>query len=154
DAARLRREFSRYCGGGLNSVRRRQRSDFRRLFLVYKQMRVGKIGRFQFGAGDDDARAKLGQAIQPDGEIARQADAAMRWRVADMFSIVHGEGGRGDALHVGHRRIAVDVRAMKDLLLDDAEDAERRWMARHASGDGSVRNMDAIAVQVELLLID
>src|SRR6476469_9988458 len=34
----------------------------------------------------------------------------------------------GDALHVGHGRIAVNVRAMPSLLADHAEDAEGRWM--------------------------
>src|SRR5215475_12110933 len=45
------------------------------------------------------------------------------------------DAGPGDALHVGHRRAAVDVGGVPSLAADDGEDPRRRAMARHARRD-------------------
>jgi hypothetical protein len=127
-------KLGRLGGDGLSAVHGR-RCDLRRLFLMHEQMRVGEFHRLQFGTGNNHAGVELGEAVQPHGEIMRHADAAMRGRVADIRAFMHGDARPGDALHVRHRRIAVDVRTMEELFLDDAEDAERRRMARYAGGD-------------------
>jgi len=117
-------------------------------------MRIGELGRLEFRVRNDDARVELGEAVQPRGEIMRHADAAMRRSMADTFAFVHGDARPGDALHVRHRRTAVDVRAVEDLFLNDAEDAQRRRQARHSGRDRRIRDMHAVAVKVQLLLID
>src|SRR5947207_15462113 len=84
----------------------------------------------------------------------RHAYAAVRGGMADILAFMHGDTRPGNALHIGHRRIAIDVRAMKHLFLDDAEDTERRRMVGYAGGDRGVGDMDAVAVPMQLLLID
>ena len=63
------------------------------------------------------------------------ADAAMRGRVTDILAFMHSDARPGDALHERHRRITVDVRAVENLFLDDAEDAEGCRMSGYAGGD-------------------
>jgi len=142
------------CGGGAIIDRIGRRRDFGRYFLVHEQMRIGELGGLEFRVRNDDARVELGEAVQPHGEIMRHADAAMRRSMADTFAFVHGDAGPCDTLHVRHRRTAVDVRAVEDLFLNDAENAQRRRQARHSGRDRSIRDMHAIAIKVQLLLID
>ena len=98
-------------------------------YLVHEQMRIGELDRFQVRSRDDHAHAEPGQAVQPDRKIVRHADAAMRCRMADIFALMQRHARPGDALHEGHRRVAVDIGTVEDLLLDDAEHAERRRQA-------------------------
>ena len=94
------------------------------------------------------------EAVQPHRKIVRHADAAMRCPMADIFALMQRDARPGDALHEGHRRIAVDIGAVEDLFLDDAEDAQRGRQAGHAGGDRGVRDVRAVAVEMQLLLID
>src|SRR5580704_3217957 len=43
---------------------------------------------------------------------------------------------------------------MKNLLLDDAENAQGCGQCRHSGRNGRVRNVHAVAIEMELLLID
>src|SRR6516165_813295 len=114
-------------------------------------MRIGELGGLEFKVRNDDARVEFGEAVQLDGEIMWHADAAMRRSMADTFAFVHGDAGPGDTLHVRHRGTAVDVRPVEDLFLNDAEDAQRCWQARHSGRDRSIRDMHAVAIKVQLL---
>src|SRR5262249_15000494 len=60
----------------------------------------------------------------------------------------------GDALHVRHRRIAVEIGVVIAVLLDDAEDARWRRTAGHAGGDRPLRHAHAIAKEHHLLIAD
>ena len=64
------------------------------------------------------------------------------------------QGRPGDALHIRHRRAAVDVGFVVALPADDAEDAHRGGMARYAGRDRRVRYVLPVAVEVQLLLVD
>ena len=55
-----------------------------------------------------------GSTVEPDRKFARHADAAMRRPMADIFTLVERDTGPGDALHVRHRRVAVDIGAVED----------------------------------------
>src|SRR5215471_18877026 len=60
----------------------------------------------------------------------------------------------GDALHEIHGRVAVDVGVVPAILLDDAEHACRRRMARHPGGDARIRDGLTVGIKREPLLIE
>ena len=103
---------------------------------------------------DDHARADAGHAPQALREFARQPDAAVRRRIAGQPALVHRHARPGDALHVGHRRVAVEVGAVMQVLLDHAEHALRRRMAGHAGRDRRMRERLAVGIDGEPLLLD
>ena len=84
----------------------------------------------------------------------RHPDAAVRRRMAQIHALVQGDARPGDALHEGHRRIAVNIRVMEAILLDDAEHAHRSRMLGHAGRNGRIRHLHAVAIEMEALLID
>jgi len=121
---------------------------------VHEEVRVGEVLRKQFGASDDDAGAETGQGPQPRSELLRQADAAVRGRMAEILTLMQGDAGQGNPLHEGHRRAAVEIGFVVALLVDDAEHAHRRRMPRYSGRDRRVSDMRSVAVEVELLLAD
>ena len=60
----------------------------------------------------------------------------------------------GDALHVGHRGAAIDIRAVPSFFADHAEDAERRWMTLNSSRDRRACDQRAVVIKRELLVCD
>ena len=78
-----------------------------------EQARAGDFGKRDVVLRDDHARADLGDAPQPLRELARQADAAVRGRTAGHDALMHRDTRPGDALHVGHRRAAVEIRLVE-----------------------------------------
>ena len=103
---------------------------------------------------DDHARADPGDAPQALRELARQPDAAVRGRIAGQPAFMHRDARPGDPLHIGHRRGAVEVRAVMQVLLDHAEHALRRRVAGHAGRDRRLRERLTIGVQRQPLLLD
>ena len=59
----------------------------------------------------------------------------MRGGVAWQSALVHGDAGPGEALHVGHGRVVIEVGTVDALFADDAEDAVRCWVIGHAGRD-------------------
>src|SRR5580692_2027681 len=84
----------------------------------------------------------------------RHADAPMRGAMADVLAFMERYARPGDALHERHRRAAVDIGPVKDLLLDDVKDTERSRQAWHASRHRRIGDVLAVAVDMQLLLID
>ena len=78
----------------------------------------------------------------------------MRRRIARQYAFMHRDAGPGDALHVGHRCVAVEIGAVKLRLADNAEDAGRRRMARGAGGDRRFCEQHAVIVNADALLLD
>ena len=74
--------------------------------------------------------------------------------MAQIAAFVQRDTRPGDALHEGHRRAAIDVRVVQTVLLNDAENADRRGMPGHAGCDQRFRHFGSVAVKVQLLLID
>ena len=75
-------------------------------------------------------------------------------RVARHHALVHGDTRPGDALHVRHRRAAVDVRMMVAVLLDHAEDAHRRGVPRHAGRDRTRHDRRSVIIDGDVLAAD
>ena len=67
---------------------------------------------------------------------------------------MHGDARPGDPLHEIHRRVVIEIGAVPAILLDDAEHAGRRRMARHAGRNARMGNRLAVRVERELLLVD
>ena len=88
-----------------------------------------------FLMGNDDPLVPLRKAVQPLGELMGQPHAAMRGGVAWQSALVHGDAGPGEALHVGHGRVVIEVGTVDALFADDAEDAVRCWVIGHAGRD-------------------
>ncbi len=78
----------------------------------------------------------------------------MRSLMADARAFMQGHARPGDALHVGHRRVIVDVGMMIAVALDHAEHAERSEMAGHAGRNRRIGDVHAVAVKMQSLLID
>src|SRR5690348_693888 len=110
--------------------------------------------RRHIAGSDDDARSHLGPVPHLDGKRHRHADAAMRGGMARQDASMHGNAGPSDPLHVGHGRAAIDVGMMKPMLLNYAENAHRRWVARHARGNRCFRKQPVSVVNPDLLLSD
>ena len=79
--------------------------------------------------GNDHAHAHLGNVEQTTGKFVRQADAAMRSRMPRQHPAMERDARPGEALHVGHEGIVVEVGIVLRLLLEDAEDAGGRFAA-------------------------
>ena len=73
---------------------------------------------------------------------------------AGQHALMHRHARPGDALHEEHRRVAVDVRPVKAVLLDDAEYAHRGRVAGRAGRNRRLRHADAIAVKRKALAAD
>src|SRR6516164_8816342 len=84
-----------------------------------------EFDRSEVVVSHDDAYAEVGNGPQLLGEVMRHANAAVRGRITRQHAFVQRHPRPGDALHVRHRRIAVEIGVVIAVLLDDAEDA--RW---------------------------
>ena len=122
--------------------------------LLRDQQRMREVDRRDLAGGDDHARAHPGPVPHLHGECHRQADAAVRRRIARQRAGVHRDARPGDALHVRHRRAAIDIGVVHLCLLDDAEHAHRRRMAVHAGRDRGFREQSVGVVDPNLLLLD
>ena len=111
------------------------------------------LDRRGFVAGDDDARADLGGLPQKLREFGRQADAAVRGRIAGQGTFVQGCSGPGDPLHVGHLGV-VEIGNVMAVLLQNAEDADRGRMGCGARGNLGLRDGLAVGVERRALLVD
>src|SRR5262249_34119611 len=70
------------------------------------------------------------------------------------FAFVQRDAGPGQPLHERHWRIAVDVRFVKAVLLDDAEHAGRRRMPGSAGRDRSLGNDVRAVIDFDALAAD
>src|SRR5262249_27664598 len=113
-----------------------------------------EFDRSEVVVSHDDSYAEIGDGPQLLSEVVRHANAAMRGRIARQHAFVQRHPRPGDALHVWHRRIAVEVGVVVAVLLDDTEDARRRRTAGHAGGDRPLRHAHAIAKKRHFLATD
>src|SRR5262249_42241019 len=114
-----RKGFAPRCGNlGHPWLRAVGNGHGRWLQCRYRQEPVCKGYRCDLVRRDDDALADLGETPQALRGACRQTDAAMRSGVARYYAQVHRDAGPGDALHVRHRRTAVDVRAVVAFAAD------------------------------------
>ena len=79
--------------------------------------------------GNDHAHAHLGDVEETTGKFERQADAAVRSRMPRQHPAVERDARPGEALHVGHERVVVEVRIVLRLFFEDAKDAGGRFAA-------------------------
>ena len=116
-----------------------------RLWLGHEQAGMHEIDRRDFVPGDDHPCAEPCRRPEPRRKFTRQADAAVRSRNAGQHALMHRDARPGQALHEEHRRVVVDVRAVKAVLLDDAEHAHRGRMAGRAGRNRCLHHAHAIA---------
>ena len=134
-------------GGGHDRNRRRG-------VFTHEQVRVGELLRRKLGIGDEYFGAEFAHRIQAHCEIVRHANAAVRRRMAQIHALMQGHARPSDVLHEGHGRRAIDVGLAKELLLNDAERADRRRMLWNAGCHQCFGDFFAVAVKVQLLLVD
>ena len=77
---------------------------------------------------DNHAHADAADTPQSRRKVARQANAAVRCRIARHDALMHGDAGPRHPLHEGHRGTAVDVGFVIAVALQDAEHACWRAM--------------------------
>src|SRR5687768_117772 len=94
----------------------------------------------QFIARDDNARPELGGWPQLRGEITRQANASVRGRITGQHTLVQRHARPGEALHVRHWSIAVEIGPVMAVLLEDAEHTQWGRMTGGAGGDRALRH--------------
>ncbi len=78
-------------------------------------------GRY-IGWRHDHPHAHCRRVEQACGEVERHPDTAMRGRMSWQDAAVERDARPGDALHVGHVGIVIDVRVVFRFFLDDGED--------------------------------
>ncbi len=94
--------------------------------------RTGDLYRPDITGRDDHTGAALCEMPEPNGKTSFQANAAVRGRISRQVARMQRDAGPGDALHVRHRGVAIEIGAMPDLFADDAEYAGGRWVLRDA----------------------
>ena len=122
--------------------------------LLCHQQRMREVGRCDRAGRDDDARAHPGPGPHLHGKRRWHADAAVRRRIARQHTGVQGDARPGEALHVRHRRAAIDVGAVHLVLLNDAEHAHRGRMPLHSCRDRAFGEQTVAVVDAHLLLLD
>src|SRR3954463_13150632 len=60
----------------------------------------------------------------------------------------------GEALHIGHRGIAVEIGAVPSVFADDAEDAERGRMTTHAGRNRRACDQRTVVINCDPLVCD
>src|SRR5258706_668462 len=78
-------------------------------------------GRY-IGWRHDHPHAHRRRLEQACGEVEGHPDTAMRGRMSWQDAAVERDARPGDALHVGHVGIVIEVRVVLRLFLDDGED--------------------------------
>ena len=119
-----------------------------------EERRMGDVDRAHVVAHHDHAHAHLGQVEELLGEPVRQADAAVRCRLARQHAGVQRDAGPGDALHEGHRGIVVEIGVVLPVLLDDAVDAGRRLVAGLAGRDRRPQDLALGVVDGDPLVVE
>ncbi len=110
--------------------------------------------RRDFAGRDHHARAHARPVPELHGKAHRHADAAMRRRIAWQCAGMQRDPGPGDALHVRHRRTAIEIGAVELVFLNDAEHAHRRRMAAHAGRHRRFREQAVGVVHLHRLVRD
>ena len=90
--------------------------------------------------------------IQQLRELVGHAHATVGRRVARQPARMQCDARPGESLHVGHGRIVVEIRVMILVLLQDREDAGRRFVALLSGRDRGRADDHAVPVHVGELL--
>ena len=88
------------------------------------------------------------------GKVIGHADAAVRRRIAGQGAAMQRDARPGDALHVRHPGIVVEVGVVVLVLLDDAEDAGRGLASLDAGRNRRAKNPAVGVVDRHLLALD
>ena len=115
--------------------------------------RIHQGGRRGTGIAHHHRVAGACDPVNLGRERMRQAHAAVRGRIARQGAAVQGDAIPGQALHVGHRRIVVEIGLVVLVLLQDGEHAGRGVLARLARTDGGNADGNAVAVHIGQLLV-
>ena len=103
--------------------------------LRQKQNRMGYLNGRHIGWCHDHPKAQPGRVEQACCEVEGHPNAAMGRRIPRQQDAVERDARPGDALHVGHVGIVINVRVVLRFLLDDAKDPGGRFAslltARH-----------------------
>ena len=113
---------------------------------------MGKLERVGMRSGDDHRRADMGQREQFLREFERQTHAAMGGRVAWKIAGVQRNALPCQPVHVRHWRVVIGRRPVILVLLENRENAGRRFVAGFAGRAGRHRNANAVAVDMNPLL--
>jgi hypothetical protein len=87
---------------------------------------VGDLDRRDIAGRHDHPHADPGRIEQASGESVGHADAAVGGRISWQPPAVQRDTRPGEALHVGHPGIVIQVRVVVRVFLENAEDAGGR----------------------------
>ncbi len=90
--------------------------------LRLEQKRMGELNRRHIAWRHDHPHAHRGRAEQLFGKVEWQPDTAMGRRTSRQHAAMERDARPGDALHVRHEGVVIQVRVMLLDFLDDAED--------------------------------
>ena len=93
--------------------------------LCGRQGRVRYLNGRHVMRGHNDAHSHPRRVEQMCRELERHSNAAMGCRTTWQNTPMECDAGPGDALHVRHVRIVIQVGIVLGILLDDAENARR-----------------------------
>lgn len=105
-------------------------------------------------AGNDHVPVAGFQRKQVGSEVTRQPHAAVRGRNSGQVAFVQRDARPGQALHVGHRGVGVEVGLVVSALLHDGEDALRGLMARLAGRDRRRTDQAGARIDMGFLLVE
>src|SRR6516225_6626748 len=125
-----------------------------RLLAGHEQLGMLEFNRYYFIPGDNETHAQVCDGPQLPCKITRGSDATVRCRVAGQDALMKGHTRPGDALHVRHRRAAVEVGMVIAVLLNHAEHTHRRRMTGHAGRNRALRDAHSVAVERDFLRAD
>ncbi len=94
---------------------------------------MGDIDRRHVAGRHDHAHAHRGHVEQAFGEVEGQPHAAVGRRTPRQHAAMEGDARPGDAMHVRHEGVVVQVRVMLLDFLDDAEDPGGRFAPLRAA---------------------
>ena len=140
----------RFAGEGFGARRRGRQ----RIRIRHEQFWIGKRDRLRVVRRDDHAHADLRLAEQVLGKIIGHADAAVGGRVAGQGAAVQRDARPGDALHVRHPGIVIEIGVVVLVLLHDAEDPGRGLASLDAGRNRRAKNPAVGIVDRHLLALD
>ncbi len=115
---------------------------------------MGKLDRLRVTRRDDHARADADFVEQLLRKAKGHPHAAVRGRISGQRPAVQRDAVPGDAQHVRHPGIVIEVRAMVLLLLHDAEDAGWRLASRSSARHRRAQDPAVGVVDGHLLALD
>src|SRR6516225_5355018 len=124
------------------------------LLAGHEQLGMLEFDRYYFIPGDNETHTQVCDGPQLPCKFMRGSDATVRSGITRQNALVKGHARPSDALHVRHRRAAIEVGMVIAVLLDHAEHTHRRRMTGHARRNRALRDAHSVTVERDFLRAD